>query len=201
MNISKDVIDFVLEEESTLEKEFAEIDKNAFSNSLKVLDAFIKENVMECDFNGTTGYGYGDIGRDKIERVFARVLGAEDALVRSRFISGTHALTVCLFGILRPNDLMLSICGMPYDTLHEVIGIKENKSSLKAFGVKYDYIDLKDNDFDYDKIEAYLKENTPKMIHIQRSRGYSDRESLTITKHKNQNRLRWRVNYYANKKD
>ena len=151
-----------------------------YKNSLKVLNAFIENGVSTYHFNSTDGYGYNDDGRDVIERVYASIFKAEDALVRTQIISGTHALTVTLFGLLRPNDILLSITGTPYDTLHEVIGIKENKSSLKAFGIKYDEIDLKDNEFDYDKIENYLKNNKVKVIEIQRSKGYSTRKSITI---------------------
>ena len=133
-------------------------------------------------FQSTTGYGYSDIGRDTIEKVFAEVLGAEDSLVRSQFISGTHALTVTLFALLRPNDTLLSITGKPYDTLDQIIGIEENESSLKAFGVKYEQIDLKDNDFDYEEIEKRVKKGNIKVIEIQRSKGYSTRESLVIDK-------------------
>ena len=121
-------------------------------------------------------------GRDVIEKIFAEVLGAEDSLVRNQFISGTHAITVALFAILRPGDTMLAISGKPYDTLDEVIGLKENASSLKAFGVKYKEIDLKDNDFDVDKIKKTLQEEKIKLIHIQRSKGYSSRESIDIEK-------------------
>lgn len=153
-----------------------------YKNSLKVLNAFIENGVSTYHFNSTDGYGYNDDGRDVIERVYASIFKAEDALVRTQIISGTHALTVTLFGLLRPNDILLSITGTPYDTLHEVIGIKENKSSLKAFGVKYDEIDLVDNEFDYDKIENYLKNNKVKVIEIQRSKGYSTRKSITIEK-------------------
>ena len=127
----------VSECEKELQPIFQKIDEQEYQNSLKVLNAFKELNISESDFNGTTGYGYGDIGRDKIDKVFAKVLGSEDAIVRSQFISGTHALTVCLFGLLRPNDLLLSITGKPYDTLDEVIGIKENYSSLKSFNIKY----------------------------------------------------------------
>lgn len=153
-----------------------------YKNSLKVLNAFIENGVSTYHFNSTDGYGYNDDGRDVIERVYASIFKAEDALVRTQIISGTHALTVTLFGLLRPNDILLSITGTPYDTLHEVIGIKENNSSLKAFGVKYDEIDLVDNEFDYDKIENYLKNNKVKVIEIQRSKGYSTRKSITIEK-------------------
>lgn len=168
--------------ENELKDVFKQIDKQAFENSCKVLDAFHHNKLSESSFNSTTGYGYGDLGREKIEKVFAEVLGAEDALVRNQFISGSHALNVCFFALLRPNDILLSISGTPYDTLHEVIGIKENPSSLKSFGIKYDEIDLIDNDFDYKKIEDYLKQNKVKVIEIQRSKGYSTRKSITIDK-------------------
>ena len=172
----------VSECENELQPIFQKIDEQEYQNSLKVLNAFKELNISESDFNGTTGYGYGDIGRDKIDKVFAQVLGSEDAIVRSQFISGTHALTVCLFGLLRPNDLLLSITGKPYDTLDEVIGIKENSSSLKSFNIKYDQIDLINDNFDISKIIQYLKENKVKVIEIQRSRGYSTRNSITIDK-------------------
>ncbi len=180
--ISNKAKEIVLKEEENLKEEFKKIDELCDINSLKVLNAFNKNNITEAHFNSTTGYGYDDMGRDAIERVFADVLGAEDALVRSQFVSGSHALCVALFAFLRPNDVMLSITGTPYDTLHEVIGIKENKSSLKSFGVKYDEIDLKDNDFDYDKIKKYLKNNKVKLIEIQRSKGYSIRKSIQVDK-------------------
>ena len=172
----------VSECEKELQPIFQKIDEQEYQNSLKVLNAFKELNISESDFNGTTGYGYGDIGRDKIDKVFAQVLGSEDAIVRSQFISGTHALTVCLFGLLRPNDLLLSITGKPYDTLDEVIGIKENASSLKSFNIKYDQIDLINDNFDIPQIIKYLKENKVKVIEIQRSRGYSTRNSITIDK-------------------
>ena len=182
LGITKNIVDLINKAEESLKDEFKKIDDICDINSLKVLTAFNNNNISEAHFNSTTGYGYDDMGRDAIEKVFASVLGAEDALVRSQFISGSHALTVALFAYLRPNDLMLSITGTPYDTLHEVIGIKENKSSLKSFGVKYDEIDLLDNDFDYEKIKEYLKNNKVKLIEIQRSKGYSTRKSLTIEK-------------------
>lgn len=164
---------------------FNKLDQECNNNSLKVLNAFKKNRVSTIHFNSTTGYGYDDIGRDTIEKIFAEVLGSEDALVRNQFISGSHALTVALFAYLRPGDLLLSITGTPYDTLHEVIGIKENDSSLMSFGVKYDEIDLKDNNFDIEKIKEYLKNNKVKLIEIQRSKGYSTRKSLTIDKVEN----------------
>lgn len=162
-----------------IENELREIDKIVYSNSKKVLDAFHKENVLTTDFNSSTGYGYNDIGRDKVEKVFADYFGCESALVRCQFVSGTHALSTAFFGILRPGDTLLSISGLPYDTLHEVIGIKDNPSSLKAFGINFKYIDLINNDFDYDKIRDNLN---VKMVHIQRSIGYSLRDTLSIDK-------------------
>lgn len=156
------------------------IDEICMFNSQKILNAFIENRVDNHHFNQTDGYGYNDDGREVIEKIYADIFKAEDALVRTQIISGTHALTVTLFGLLRPNDILLSITGTPYDTLHEVIGIKENKSSLKSFGIKYDEIDLLNNDFDYNKIEHYLKNNKVKVIEIQRSKGYSTRKSITI---------------------
>lgn len=162
--------------------EFKKVDELCLMNSKKVLDAFHSHNVSEIHFNQTTGYGYGDIGRDIIEDVFSEVLGAEDSLVRNQFISGSHALNVALFSILRPGDTLLSITGKPYDTLDEVIGIKDNPSSLKSFGVKYKQIDLINNDFDYKSIEKMLTTKSVKLIEIQRSRGYAIRESITLDK-------------------
>ena len=160
-----DIIDLVNDSEKEITNELKNIDKLIFLNSKKVLDAFQKENVSEYHFNSTTGYGYNDIGRDVIEKVYSDIFKSEDALVRGQFISGTHALTVSLFGILRPNDIMLSISGTPYDTLHEVIGIKDNSSSLKSFNVEYEEIALIDNDFDYDKILSRVRKNDIKMIY------------------------------------
>ena len=182
MQINKKIIDLACESEKELVNQFQKIDQNCFNNSMKVLNAFHKNNISEVDFNSTSGYGYNDIGREKIEKVFADIFNAEDALVRNQFISGSHALCVCLFALLRPGDLLLSISGLPYDTLHEVIGIKENNSSLKSFKIKYDQIDLCNDDFDYEKIKQYITTNTVKVIAIQRSKGYSTRKSLTIDK-------------------
>ena len=182
LKIDEHIYKEVLKSEKELTDIFQKIDESAFINSMKVLNAFKKYNVSESDFSSTTGYGYNDLGRDKIEMVFADVLGGEDALVRNQFISGTHALTVALFSILRPQDTLLSITGLPYDTLHEVIGIKENPSSLKSFQINYEQIDLIDNDFDYNKIKEILENKKIKLIEIQRSKGYSKRKSLTIDK-------------------
>lgn len=172
----------MLDIEKNIKKYLDKVDDVVYFNSQKVLNAFIKEEVSENDFNITTGYGYADSGRDKIERIYADIFKCEDALVRNQFISGSHALTVCLFALLRPNDTLLSISGKPYDTLDEVIGIKENQSSLKSFNINYEQIDLINDDFDYETIKSKLKNKFYKVIEIQRSKGYSQRKSLSIEK-------------------
>lgn len=177
-----DVENLIFEAEQNLKSEFMKIDNLVLDNSKKVLEAFHKFKVSEGHFATTTGYGYGDIGRDTIEKVFANILGAEDAIVRNQFISGSHALTVALFACLRPNDSMLAVSGEPYDTLKSVIGITPNSSSLASFGIKYEQIDLKNDDFNDEEIISTLKKKKYKLIHIQRSRGYSTRKSLTIDK-------------------
>lgn len=180
--ISDRVLDLFSQAERELQDQFSAIDQLEMMNSAKVLSAFHKYQIAESHFFQTTGYGYNDLGRDTIEKVFAEVLGSEDALVRSQFISGTHALTVTLFGLLRPGDILLSICGKPYDTLDEVIGIVENSSSLASFGVLYRQIDLLEDDFDYEKIREYLTKQKVKVIEIQRSKGYSTRKSISLEK-------------------
>ena len=182
LGISDELLYLANVTENELEREFKEIDEIAMYNSQKVLLAFQENHVSDMHFGTTTGYGYNDIGRDCVEKVFAQVLGAEDSLVRNQFISGTHALTTGLFALLRPNDTLLAISGKPYDTLDEVIGIRENASSLKAFGIKYEQIDLKENEFDIENITKTLKNKKIKLIHIQRSKGYSTRESIGIDK-------------------
>lgn len=167
---------------SKIEEELQKIDEIEEYNSEKVLNAFTTNNISETDFNTTTGYGYNDIGRDKIEKVFASIFKAESALVRCQFISGTHAISTALFALLRPEDTMLSISGKPYDTLDSVIGFNNNPSSLKSFNIKYKEIDLINNDFNYNEIEEVLKKNKIKLIEIQRSKGYSTRESISIEK-------------------
>ena len=178
--ISKKIIDLSTNAEKNVENIFEKIDDICEYNSLKVLKAFQDNNISDIHFNSTTGYGYSDVGREAIEKIYSQIFKAEDALVRSQFISGTHALTVALFAMLRPGDTLLSITGLPYDTLHEVIGIKENASSLKSYNVKYDQIDLVNNDFDYERIQERLKQDKVKLIEIQRSKGYSTRKSITI---------------------
>lgn len=180
--INKDIFELAKKCEQDISLKFSEIDELCEKNSLKVLKAFQKNNISEMHFGTTTGYGYDDIGRDAIEKVFAEVLDAEDALVRNQFISGSHALTVALFAFLRPGDTLLSITGKPYDTLDEVIGIVDNPSSLKSFGIKYEQIDLIDNEFDINSIKKILKSKKIKLIEIQRSKGYSTRKSITLDK-------------------
>ena len=177
-----DVKKLVVECENELIDEFKEIDDNKLFFSEQVLNSFKKHNLSENAFNSTTGYGYNDLGREIIEKVYADIFKSESAVVRSQFISGSHALNVTFFALLRPGDLLLSISGCPYDTLHEVIGIKENPSSLASFNIKYDEIDLVKDDFDYEAIESYLKKTKVKVIEIQRSKGYSTRKSLSIEK-------------------
>ena len=172
-------IDKIEEEISDVFKKINEI---AFINSQKVIEAFWKENISESHFMSSTGYGYGDIGRDALERVYADIFHAEDALVRNQFISGTHALSTAFFALLRPNDILLSITGKPYDTLDSVIGFNDNSSSLKSFGIKYEQIDLLNDDFDYKKIEERINKDKVKLIEIQRSKGYSLRKSIPIDK-------------------
>ena len=180
--MNNEIIKIFDDSEKKLKKEFEELDRLCDLNSLKVLNAFKNNNISEIHFNSTSGYGYNDLGREAIEKVFSEVLGAEDSLVRAQFISGSHALTVTLFALLRPNDTLLSITGKPYDTLDEVIGIVDNDSSLKSFNINYEQVDLIDNDFDYKKIEETLKNKKIKVIEIQRSKGYSTRKSITIDK-------------------
>lgn len=172
----------VVECENELTAEFKEIDNNKFFFSEQVLNSFKKNNLSENAFNSTTGYGYNDLGREIIEKVYADIFKSESAVVRSQFISGSHALNVTFFSLLRPGDLLLSISGCPYDTLHEVIGIKENPSSLASFNINYHEIDLVNDDFDYEAIESFLKNTKVKVIEIQRSKGYSTRKSLSIEK-------------------
>lgn len=160
---------------------FAKIDETARYNAAKVLRAFADQRVSEPCFGASTGYGYGDMGRDVLDAVWAQVLGAEDALVRHNFVSGTHALTVALFGVLRPGDRMVAVTGKPYDTIEPVIGISGNPGdgSLKDFGVIYSQIDLmNDGTPDYEAIEKRI--SGAKIAYIQRSRGYSLREAFTI---------------------
>ncbi len=182
MFVKEEIKKIVDKAENEVKEEFEKIEEINECNSLKVLEAFQHNNISEVHFNETTGYGYDDIGRDAIERIYSEIFGTEDSLVRGQFISASHALNVTLFGLLRPNETMISISGKPYDTLDEVIGIRENPSSLKSFGVKYEQIDLINDDFDYKKIKDRLSKNDIKLVEIQRSRGYALRKSITLDK-------------------
>lgn len=160
---------------------FAEIEDIQEYNQQKMIKAFQKANVRESHFSGSTGYGYDDFGRDALDEVYAYVFDAEDALVRHNFVSGTHALTVALFGMLRPGDTMLSVTGMPYDTIRSAIGIEGNyPGSLKDFDITFKMVDLNaDGTLDYEAIRSNIAFEKPKMVYIQRSRGYSTRPTLT----------------------
>ncbi len=177
-----DIDKIICEVEEDIKDQIAEVDSRCMRNSMRVLDAFQKNRIADVHFNSTTGYGYDDIGRDTIEKVFADIFHTEDALVRTQFISGTHAITVALFANLRPGDTLLSISGKPYDTLDSIIGFNDNKSSLKSYGIKYEQIDLIEDDFDIEKIKERLSKKDVKMIEIQRSRGYATRKSLSLDK-------------------
>ncbi len=184
LGINNDLQNLSDEVEKEVKEQFKKIEKICEKNSLKVLSAFQKCNLQEMHLNSSTGYGIDESGRNKIEEIYADVFKAEDALVRAQFISGTHALAITLSALLRPGDTMLSITGAPYDTLQTVIGCgsEESDSSLKAFGIKYEQIELVDDDFDIQAIQERLKKQDVKLIEIQRSRGYSTRKSLTIEK-------------------
>ena len=157
-NIDEKIVSLISDVDNDIKDELKKIDEICTFNSLKVLKAFQKNKISDTHFSSTTGYGYNDVGRDTIEQVYADIFESEDALVRSQFISGSHALTVALFAYLRPGDTMLSITGKPYDTLEEVIGIRDNPSSLKSFGVNYEQIDLVNNEFDVAKIVKKLQD-------------------------------------------
>ena len=159
---------------------YKNLDMIEFNNTKKVLNAFKKYKISEAHLNGTTGYGYGDLGREAIENIFSDIFKAEDSIVRSQLISGTHTIATALFGILRPGDTVISINGKPYDTLDEVIGIVENPSSLKAFGVKYEQIEMKNGKFDLEAIKNRVEKNDIKLIITQRSRGYLYRDAFTM---------------------
>lgn len=178
--INEEVIELAHKTEEQVKEQFKKIEEVCEYNSLKILSAFQKYNLSEMHFNSTTGYGYSDVGRETIEK-FCRSLNTEDSLVRGQFISGTHALTVALFAFLRPM-IYFKYKWKPYDTLDEVIGIVDNPSSLKSYGVKYEQIDMIENDFDYEKVKERVSKNDIKLIEIQRSRGYSLRDSITLDK-------------------
>ena len=182
--IKKEILELSKEVEKEIQPQFEKIDKIKETNSLKVLEAFQYCRLSEMHLHSSTGYGIDEIGRNKIEEIYARIFRTEDALVRAQLISGTHALAVTLFGLLRPGDTMLSISGAPYDTLQTIIGIskEESKSSLKSFGVKYEQIELVEDDFDVKAIEERVAKKDIKLIEIQRSKGYALRKSISLDK-------------------
>lgn len=184
MNFSQEVIDIVNRAEKKAKKHFEYVEDIALHNQQKVLEAFQNNRIATRHFTNTTGYGYDDIGRDTLSKLVAEIFDAEDAIVSPNIVSGTHALTLMLFGILRPNDNFLYISGTPYDTLREVI-YGENIGSLKDFGVNFEAIELKNNDFDYETIQNRLTAKKIKMVVIQRSRGYEWRDALSIDRIKN----------------
>ncbi len=183
-NIDPRVLDISDKALRKANEKFAEIEEISEYNQQKVLAAFMKNGVCESDFSTSTGYGYGDRGREKLDRIYADVFGAEDAIVRHSFTCGTHTLAVALFGILRPGDTMLSVTGTPYDTIHGVIGITgEGMGSLKEFGVNYAQVDLGEDGLpDLDAIAKAVEKIKPRMVYIQRSRGYSLRPSLSVAR-------------------
>lgn len=182
LGISEKVLKFARETEAALKERFEEIDGVAEYNQLKVIKAMQEARVSDIHFAGTTGYGYNDLGRDTLEEVYARAFHGEDALVRPQLISGTHALTVALSGNLRPGDEILSPVGKPYDTLEEVIGIRDSVGSLKEFGITYSQVDLlPDGGFDFEGIRKAINERT-KLVEIQRSKGYATRPTLSVAR-------------------
>ena len=182
LGIDEKVYDFVTETESSLSDRFTAIDKTAELNQIKVIKAMQDAKFAEAHLNGTTGYGYYDIGRDAIEEVYANIFKTEDALVRQQITCGTHALTIALSGNSRPGDEILSPCGKVYDTLEGVIGIRESKGSLAEYGISYRQVDLlSDGEFDFDNIRKNINDKT-KLIEIQRSKGYDTRPTLSVAK-------------------
>lgn len=177
--ISEEVIKAADKVLKSIKNQFEYIEEIAEYNQLKVLNAFKKNKVAEAHFHGTSGYGYDDMGRETIEKIYSDIFGVEDALVRVQFVSGTHAISTCLFGILRPGDTLLAISGKPYDTLDEVIK-GEGNGSLKDFNINYAEIELDSNfDIDMPKVMEYLSKNNVKMIEIQRSKGYGWRKTFS----------------------
>ena len=183
LDISEEVKRLTEEAELECKEIFDKIDENALKCSEKVLAAFQNNKVSTNDFFEVTGYGYSDIGREKLEKMYAEIFGAEDSLVRPQIMSGTHALSLCLFGLLKYGDTMVSLSGRPYDTLQSVIGLTgDSENSLIKHGIKYEEIDLVNNDFDYEKIKERISKGNVKLVEVQRSRGYADRDSISIAK-------------------
>lgn len=184
-DVSDEVLKLIDEAEEAIKSQFQKIEDTAHINQMKVMKAFANNRVSETHFLPTTGYGYDDIGRDTLDRIYAEVFNAEDALVRHNFISGTHTISTALFAVLRPGDVLMAVTGKPYDTLEEVIGIsgKSGNGSLADFGVSYKQVDLMpDGEPDYDAIEKKLKDSKIRAALIQRSKGYGDRPTYSSEK-------------------
>ena len=188
MLFSEELLAQVAEAELALKPHFARIDEVSFANTQKIMESFRNHKVADAMFGGTSGYGYDDKGRDTLDLIWADVMGAEAALVRQQIVSGTHALTIGLFGLLRPGDVMLSVAGKPYDTLEEVIGLsgEAGNGSLKDFGVEYGQVELNaEGGFDFEAIasamDTYAKTKTVKMVFVQRSKGYLNRKTLSVS--------------------
>lgn len=182
-NINQEIFELSQKALEDVKGEFEKLDEIKEYNQIKVLNALQEERISEMHFTNSSGYGYGDIGRDALDRVYAKIFNTEAALVRPHFVNGTHAIGAALFGNLRPNDTMLSVCGSPYDTLHNIIGIsgEENIGSLREYGVKYKQIELKNNKVDIELMKTTIKEDSSiKLVHIQRSTGYGWRNSLLV---------------------
>lgn len=181
MKFSPEILQLSAQAEQEISAQFAQIDAISQENTAKVLSAFQKYRVADNFFAGTTGYGYDDLGRDKLDEIYAEIFATESALVRVQFVNGTHAITCALFGNLRPNDVLLSAVGAPYDTLLGVIGVNDKGSgSLKDYGISYRQVDVKGNKPDLVELERSAKDSAVKMVLIQRSRGYSTRDSLSV---------------------
>ncbi|MBR3966175.1 MAG: methionine gamma-lyase family protein [Clostridia bacterium] len=184
MQFSEKILELASEAEKALSEHFKRIDELSFKNTNKIMEAFMEHRVSDVMFNPTSGYGYDDKGRDTLDEIWADVMGAEKAFVRHNIVNGTHALTIGMFGLLRPGDIMLSAAGKPYDTLEEVIGIagEEGNGSLRDFGIDYEQIEMKDGRLDLPEIEKALKTHGKKIkvVWVQRSKGYLNRRTLTV---------------------
>lgn len=183
-NINDRILDLYEKALDDVKDQFQHYDEIREYNQMKVLNAMQQERISDSHFTNSSGYGYGDIGRDALDRVYARIFNCESALVRPHFVNGTHAIGAALFGNLRPGDTMLTVCGTPYDTLHNIIGINGNKNigSLSEYGVKYKQVDLIDGGVNFNSIKRELEQdNTIKLVHIQRSTGYGWRKSMQVS--------------------
>ena len=181
--INKNILSLAEQSDKDLENIYKEIDRVCMVNSNRILSAFIENKVSYTDFADINGYGNYDTGRDKLEAIFATVLGTEDSIVRPQIMSGTSAIYIAFTALLKPGDTLISITGQPYDSLQEMIGLSgDSTQSLKCSGIKYEQIDLLNNDFNYDNVKCRLSKKDVKLVEIQRSRGYSSRDSLTIEK-------------------